>query len=151
MIIRSAANLPERVQLVEMGAMRTKQSMKDESDINMIMKKFIKTGVIDHSAKFGAEYGYATGLDFTTSMNIIAKGSSMFAELPAEVRARFNGDPAYFLDFVQDPANGDEMRKLGLREPEAPGAGLPASEAPEPPEGPPEASEASVASAEASD
>ena len=37
--------------------------------------------------------------------------------MPADVRARFNNDPALFVDFCSDEANLDEMRKLGLAVP----------------------------------
>jgi len=32
------------------------------------------------------------------------------------LRVRFNNDPAAFLEFVHNPANHDEMGKLGLLE-----------------------------------
>ena len=57
---------------------------------------------------------------------------------PAEVRARFGNDPAAFMSFVEDDANRDEARRLGLlRDPDpvpdpvrvqvVPDAGTPAS------------------------
>ena len=39
---------------------RTRQSMRDECDINAIMRKYIKTGAIDHVNKYSGEYGFAT-------------------------------------------------------------------------------------------
>ncbi len=133
MIIRSAANLPDRVRLsFPDGEGRTKQSMRDECDINKIMAKYIKTGAIDHSTRFAGEYGYATSVDFHGAMNIVAQGESMFAELPAALRARFNNDTALFLDFVQDPENESELLSLGLSKPESAPAALPPAPDPEP-------------------
>ena len=37
-----------------------------------------------------------------------------FAALDAAVRSRFDNDPAKFLEFTADPANADEMVKMGL-------------------------------------
>ena len=96
------------------GQTLTRQSHKAECDINNIMKRYQKDGVITHFNKFGKNYGDATGNDFTEAMQIIAKGKSMFEELPSSARSRFDNDPAKFLDFVNDPENLDEMRELGL-------------------------------------
>jgi len=59
-------------------------------------------------------YGYATSDDFTASMEIVARGQTMFEELPSSIRTRFENDPAKFLDFVQDEENKEEMQELGL-------------------------------------
>jgi len=117
---------------------RTKQAMAKDCDINLIMAKYVKTGVIDHGRKYSGDYGYADSVDFHGAMNIVAKGDSMFADLPAVVRGRFNNDTALFLDFVQDEANAEEMVELGLAspsEPEVPEGALPPIVTPEPPAG----------------
>ncbi len=130
----SRSNLGPRVSIDFSEAVgRTKQSMKDECDVNNIMSKYQKTGMIDHFAKHSGEYGFATSIDFHGAMNLIMKAEDMFGDLPGEVRGRFNGDPGEFLAFVQDPENADEMLSLGLREaPPGPAAGpiAPAGDAP---------------------
>ena len=92
----------------------TKQSFTKECDINTILHKYQKTGAIDHVNKHEASYGFATSDDFTKSMEIVAKGNSMFEELPSSIRTKFENDPAKFLDFVQDKENLEEMQELGL-------------------------------------
>jgi phage internal scaffolding protein len=42
-----------------------------------------------------------------------------FLALPAKVRARFDNDPALFVDFASDEANRDELKALGLLREEA--------------------------------
>jgi hypothetical protein len=37
--------------------------------------------------------------------------------LPADIRFRFLNDPGRFVDFCSDPANRDEMSKMGLLRP----------------------------------
>ena len=91
-----------------------KQSFKDECDINQIMAKYQKTGAITHFAKHSPSYGFASSMDFNAAMQLISQAQTMFDELPSKLRARFDNSPDKFLDFVQDPANGDEMRTLGL-------------------------------------
>lgn len=97
----------------------TKQSFQDECDINRIMDKFTKTGVLNHVARHKERYGYATATDLREALDIIQEGQDMFDALPARVRKRFNHDPAEFLAFVQDNANYAEMADLGLLSEEA--------------------------------
>lgn len=99
---------------------RTKQSHKDECDVNQIMARFQRTGAITHFNKFSPHYEDMTGFDYTEAMQQVAEAQSMFNELPSSLRDRFQHDPANFLDFVQDPANGPEARELGLLSDEAP-------------------------------
>lgn len=103
-----------RVYAINTEPSMTKQSFKDEVNINKIMAKFQRTGALNHYAKHAPTYGDATGPDLLEAQLIISKADSMFAELPSEVRKKFDNDPALFLDFVQDPKNLEEMQKLGL-------------------------------------
>ncbi len=143
-----------RVQVVfPEGEGRSKQAMRDECNINKIMAKFQKTGAVEHGNRFAGSYGFATSVSFHEAMNLVAVGESMFNALPGTVRRRFSHDVGEFLDFVQDPANKQEMIELGLSEPEAPPAGSPPVEDQEPPAGVSEGatSEAAEAAALASD
>ncbi len=93
---------------------RTKQSMKDECDINKIMAKFQKTGALAHVNKHEAEYGFATSDDFASAMRTVTVAQEMFDDLPSSIRNRFGNNPAAFLDFVQDANNKKEGQELGL-------------------------------------
>ncbi len=128
MEIRSAAKLPKRVR-IECGGGRTKQAFKSECDINTIMKKYEKTGVIPQLSNPG-EYGIATSTSFHEAMNTVKEAERMFGALPPGLRNRFEGDPARFLDFVGDEDNHAEMMELGLME-RPPGEGLPEKEDPD--------------------
>ncbi len=99
---------------------RTKQSFKDECDINLIMEKYRKTGAISHVNTYGQSYGFATSIDFTEAMHLITTAQEMFDGLPSAIRTRFENNPSQFLDFVQDANNVDEMKELGLIAPEVP-------------------------------
>lgn len=91
-----------------------KQSMKDECNINNIVARFQRTGVVDHLNKHGPNYGFADSITLHESMEIVRKAQEMFDDLPSEIRKRFVNDPAAFLDFVQNPENQDEAVRLGL-------------------------------------
>lgn len=113
-VIRSAYDDQRVKVLVETGKSMTKQAHKDECDINRIMAKYQKTGVITHVAKYAMEYGDATDIDYQTALNTVIEAQRMFADLPSSVRRKFDEDPAEFLAFVQNPENVEEMRELGL-------------------------------------
>lgn len=112
--IRSYSNMGPRVQSAPKGRSRTKQSFAEESEINNILARYVKTGTVDHLAQFGAHYGFASSVNFHEAMNIVTRADQMFGALPAEIRKRFVGDPAQFLEFVQNPENQEEMITLGL-------------------------------------
>ncbi len=153
MIIRSAANLPERVLFISVGESRTRQSMAKECDINNIMAKFQKSGAITHFAAHAGEYGFADSLTCHEALNVVTVGDRMFADLPSSLRERFQ-DPGAFLDFVQDEANAKEMVELGLRDPDEAHKPPQASSEALPPVGEvvaPATSEAATAAADASD
>lgn len=101
-------------------AIGAKQNFKQECDINFILDQYQRTGAIYHFNTRQPEYGYAEAVDFREALEIVKQGQSVFEALPSSLRARFQNDPAQFLEFVQDPANSDEMAQLGLRAPITP-------------------------------
>lgn len=93
----------------------TRQEFKDECDINNVLKRFERTGVIDHLNNHTAQYGDFLGYPgYQESMNAVIAANEAFAGLPSVIRKRFNNDPAAFLEFVQDESNLDEAVKLGI-------------------------------------
>lgn len=96
---------------------RTKQSFKAECDVNVIMQRYQKTGILDFANKHEPQYGDCTGVEFQAGMNLVARAREMFEDLPAQVRSRFDNDPAQLLDFVQHAENREEAIKLGLVRP----------------------------------
>nr|WAE43905.1 MAG: internal scaffolding protein [Microviridae sp.] len=105
----------KRVQLICNDPSRTHQSFSAECNINNIIKKYKKSGVLTHVTSQVASYGdYSAVPDFHEAMNIVAKAQQDFDLLPALVRKRFANDPAQFLDAVGNPDNFDEMKELGL-------------------------------------
>lgn len=92
----------------------TEQSHKDKTDINNIIRKYHKTGIIDHASNIEAQYGDLTGQDFKSMQDLIINANKMFGELPSHIRKRFENDTYKFLEFYEDPNNRDEAIDLGL-------------------------------------
>lgn len=95
---------------------RTQQSFKDDCDINLIMKRFERTGMLDHLNQFEGSYGDFTDVptSYHDAVNQVLAAQDMFMTVPARVRAMFDNDPGKFLAFVDDPANAEKMVELGL-------------------------------------
>lgn len=93
----------------------TEQNHLERVKIQNIIKRYTAQGMIDHVNYYEGQYGdFVNSLDFNQSMNIVAETTQMFESLPAELRRRFNEDPAEYLDFVQNPENRAEMEELGI-------------------------------------
>lgn len=97
------------------GESRTKQAFKDECDINRILMKYQKTGLLTHVQTYGGRYeDLPSNLDYQESLNAIIAAETAFMSLPSSLRLRFGNDPAEFLGFVSNPANSNELVELGL-------------------------------------
>lgn len=93
------------------------QSQAEESDINNIVRRFGITGVLPTVAVPPTYDDFSGVSDYHTALNLIRASAESFAKVPAEVRARFENDAGKFVDFCSDPANIDDMRKMGLAVP----------------------------------
>lgn len=94
---------------------RAKQSFRDECNINTIMKRYEKTGLISHASRYQGDYSDVSGgMDYHDAMNAVLKAREMFQTVPAKIRARFNNDPGEFISFCTDSKNQEELIKMGL-------------------------------------
>ena len=92
------------------------QHFKDECDINTILQKFNITGLLPEQT-LSPRYGDFTGIgDYHTALNRVIAAQDEFDALPAQIRARFNNDPAQLIEFLENSDNRPEAEKLGLVE-----------------------------------
>lgn len=94
----------------------TKQSHTDECNINLIMKRFERTGVLEHVTTYAPQWGdfSDTPSSYSEAINQVQAANEMFLSLPSKIRARFDNDAGAYIDFVQNPANAEELTELGL-------------------------------------
>lgn len=93
----------------------TRQSFKEECDINLMMAKFQRTGQLTHVRESLGTYGdYSNVDDYQSALNNVKAAESAFAAMPANIRDRFQNDAAQFLEFMDNPDNQDEAEDLGL-------------------------------------
>jgi phage internal scaffolding protein len=90
------------------------QNFKDECDINYIVRQFGLTGELPGNT-LSPQYGDFTGvLDYHSAVNAVLAAQDDFMALPAQMRSRFNNDPAQLIDFLSLEENREEAIKLGL-------------------------------------
>jgi phage internal scaffolding protein len=99
----------------------TVQYELENCDINNIMAKYEKTGIIEHCRDHQGQYGdFSEIIDYQATLQLVQDAHDMFLTLPAKVRKKFDNDPGKFLQYADDPANLAEMREMGLVPPETP-------------------------------
>lgn len=112
--MRSYCSRPGRTDGDGKPIYRTEQHHKNECDVNRIIKKYDKTGVIHHVSKFEAEFGDATGPDFKSAMDLVVRSQANFDQLPSNIRKRFKNSAGELLAFMDDASNREEAIELGL-------------------------------------
>ena len=94
----------------------TEQSHRDETNINNIVKRHGMDLIAKTAALSTPEYIMDDDPtnDFMEAMLIVTKAQQTFEQLPSELRAKFENQPAKFMDFIHNPENIDQMVEMGL-------------------------------------
>lgn len=104
----------------------TKQADRDACNINNIMARYEKTGIVDHVMSSPGTFGDFSDVDdYQDALNKIQAAQALFDALPAQVRAKFENDPTLFLEFAQNPENYDQLVDMGLALPKTPDTAAP--------------------------
>lgn len=99
------------------GESRTKQSFRDECDINNLMDNWRATGNMAHTNQTPPVYGdFSDVTDYQTAVLQVQAATEGFASLSARLRARFHNSPEELLAFTSDPENLEACVELGLLE-----------------------------------
>lgn len=98
-----------------MDPSRTQQQFKEECDVNNIIERYVNAG-IPITERTDAIYGDFADMpqDFGEMVNIVNDARQKFADLPSNIRDRFDNDPIKLVEFMQDETNLAEAVKLGL-------------------------------------
>lgn len=96
------------------GPSMTKQSEADACDINKIMKQYERTGYLPPADNLGFYADVSDVPSYQAALAVVEKAEAVFMSLPGDFRAKLDNDPAKYLAWVADPANRDEMIKLGM-------------------------------------
>ena len=106
---------PEINEKIEYGPTQTDESQKEQTDINNILKRYLKTGQLSHAINENPQFGdFSEPLDYQAAMQTVATAQQQFELLPAHQRERFNNNPQKMLEFLADENNRAEAIKLGI-------------------------------------
>lgn len=87
----------------------TEQHHEKSCNINNIVAKYTKTGLIEHINRYEPTWGDVTGADYQAAMETVKRAETEFHDLPAPLRAELNNDPAEYLDLL---ATDEGLEKL---------------------------------------
>lgn len=93
---------------------KTQQQFRDEADINVILDKYLQTGRLDNVKAAGAMFGTFPAMDYQQALNTVRAAQEAFYELPSDIRRQFGNDAAAFVDFMDNPENVPELRRMGF-------------------------------------
>lgn len=91
----------------------TQQHFTAECDVNNILAKFVRTGILDTIGP-GTYEDVSDSLDYLTALQTIQRANEVFEALPSKIRAEFQNDPAQYLAFVEDSSNLERGIELGI-------------------------------------
>lgn len=111
---RHASSDPERHQIHFEDETRTIQAPAESCEINNIMAKYEKTGLITHQREAGSYADLPEPIEYQEALNRVMEAQASFDLLPAQARKEFGNDPEKFLAFVDNPENVQRMGELGL-------------------------------------
>lgn len=99
---------------------RTRQEFAEDCDINNIMAKYETTGFLPQNVNT-REPAYLdlsnTPTRLQDALALVEEAQTAFMTLPAEIRRDLDNSPINFVEWAQDPANADTLRKYGLAKP----------------------------------
>lgn len=100
--MKKSTELPKRkrVQVTFKNPSLTKQSFKQECDINTIVNRFQNTGQIPLQNNLEPQYGNAPDLDLKTALDNVKNLHREFDDLPDYKKQIFNNNPTEYAEFL---------------------------------------------------
>lgn len=93
----------------------TVQADADEADINVLVARYNKSGQLPPMRGGQPFYGDVSDIgDLQESLIKVQEGNRLFMSYPADLRERFDNDPAKLIAFLSDDNNLKEAEELGL-------------------------------------
>jgi len=102
------------------GKTMTEQHHAKTCNINYIVGKYQKTGLVDHVNRYEGTYGDVSGADFEKAMELVTEQKTIFAELPSSIRKHYKNDVVKYLAAVESDEGAAEHANLLNPAPEDP-------------------------------
>lgn len=94
----------------------TQQHFKQESDVNFIVGRYLKTGEMDWINERPPHYGDVSDIpvDLLGAYEAVERAELAFGDLPSEIRKSLDNDPSRLSEWLLDEKNRDLAIKHGL-------------------------------------
>jgi len=94
---------------------RTKQANRNETDINLMVARYKKTGMFQNLNPREPKYGdFSEAMSLEEAFNAVQKANQSFMELPAQVRALAGNNPVTLLEMLADEGATKALIDAGL-------------------------------------
>lgn len=94
---------------------RTNQSFKDDCDVNLILSRYMKTGLSPFENAGKGSYADVSEVpDLLEAHLQIQNAKKAFDQLPSLIRKKLQNNPLMLEQYLADPANHEEAIELGL-------------------------------------
>ncbi len=95
---------------------RTKQSFKDECDINNILDRYTRTGILEvKNLQTPLHQDNTIVDDLKTSLDLVNSARAAFDGIDAHIRAAASNDPVTFLKMLEDRNGRELLEAAGLQ------------------------------------
>jgi phage internal scaffolding protein len=108
----------KRVQLHFTKPSRVKREFRNDADINTIMDRFKKTGVLPVTGQTPTYMDTTQIPNLQQAMDVMIQAEAAFSGLPAKVRKEFDNNPMTFVEYATKKENLPQLREWGLAKPE---------------------------------
>lgn len=76
----------------------TRQDDAEDADINVIVGRFLKTGLLPEGVSVPQYGDFLEVSDYKSSLDLVRKAEQAFASYPADIRSKYANDVGVFLD-----------------------------------------------------
>lgn len=98
------------------------QQFRDECDVNRIVDRYVKTGVLEHLSEVTPQYGDVTEvpIDLMAAYDAVGRAEEAFMQLPSQLRKELDNDPSRLSAWLRDENNRETAVRYGLMNVPAP-------------------------------
>lgn len=78
----------------------TRQDDAEDADINVIVSRFLKTGLMPEGVSVPQFGDFRDVSDYKSALDLVRRSEAAFAQFPADVRSKYHNNVGVFLDAV---------------------------------------------------
>ncbi len=115
-IMSRATKLRKRVCIDKMDPSKTDQSFKNEVNINNIIDRYKKTGLLPNFKERIPLFGDENTTTLYDAFQAVSNAQELFLELPVAIRKEMGHDPKNLESYLSNPENAETLLEYGLTE-----------------------------------